>query len=187
MRKIGLFGGTFDPPHIGHLNIAKHVLTELSLDEIWFIPTYEPPHKQKASASPKQRLDMLKLLIDGYNDFHITTIEYDMKGKSYTIDTIKQIKNDFPTDQFYFIIGGDMVDYLPNWYKIDELMTLIEFVGIERKGFQINDESNITIVEMDEINVSSTEIRNQIKNNETPVGLTPEVLKYIRENKLYEH
>ncbi len=186
MRKIGLLGGTFDPPHIGHLKIAKHVYTQLSLDEIWFIPTYEPPHKLNAIASPKERLDMLKLLIDGYDYFFISTIEYEMKGKSYTIDTIKQFKKDFPTDQFYFIIGGDMVDYLPNWYKIDELMSLIKFVGIKRKGFEINDESNVAIIEMDLIDVSSTQIRKQLKNGESPSGLPENILNYIRENGLYE-
>lgn len=187
MKRIGLLGGTFDPPHIGHLNIAKHVFHKLSLDEVWFIPTYEPPHKRNAIASPKQRLDMLQLLIAGNDLFSISTIEYELKGKSYTIDTIKQFKKDYPNTQFYFIIGGDMIDYLPKWYKIDELLTLVEFVGIERKGFEVKNHPNVKLIEMDLIDVSSTDIREQIKNNQPPYGLPNDILKYIRENKLYEY
>ncbi|MGM8214180.1 nicotinate-nucleotide adenylyltransferase [Bacillaceae bacterium W0354] len=187
MKKIGLFGGTFDPPHIGHLQIAKTVLKEFDLNEIWFIPTYEPPHKQKADASPEQRLKMLQLLLNDDDRFSISTIEYDLKGRSYTIDTVKLLKRQFPNVEFYFIIGGDMIDYLPKWYKIDELKRLVQFVGVKREGYEVIDSPEVKMVDMELIPVSSTEIRKQLKNKQTPYGLPDEILHFIRENRLYEN
>lgn len=187
MKKVGLLGGTFDPPHLGHLTIAKTVYEKLNLDEIWFVPTYEPPHKRSAEASPKHRLEMLKLLIKDYDHFSVSTVEFELKGQSYTIDTVKHLKEKHPNNEFYFIIGGDMIDYLPNWYKIDELFKLIQFVGVKRKGYQINEHPHVLIVDMELVNISSTEIRNEIKNNHTPNGLPEHIVKYIRENHLYEN
>ncbi|GAA0457325.1 nicotinate-nucleotide adenylyltransferase [Alkalibacillus silvisoli] len=183
MKKIGLFGGTFDPPHIGHLSICHTVLDNLKLDEIWLIPTYQPPHKKGANETFTHRLNMLKRLTNA-NQIKVSTIESERKGLSYTIDTVRLLKEQFPQDEFYFIIGGDMVDFLPKWYAINELKKIIQFVGVARAGSHFSDESVIK-VEMEEVNISSTHIRNQIKAGEKPQGLPTRVFKYIKEHDLY--
>ncbi|PKR79059.1 nicotinic acid mononucleotide adenylyltransferase [Halalkalibacillus sediminis] len=186
MKKIGLFGGTFDPPHIGHIQLVKTVLESLELDEVWLIPTYTPPHKEGARADSQHRLNMLRLLIDGEDQLSISTIEYKREGKSYTLDTVKELKKLYPKNQFYFIIGGDMIDYLPKWHRIDELKQLIQFVGVQRKGYNNPNDQDVLIVEMPPIEVSSTDIRENIKLGRVPVGLPDSVREYIKENHLYE-
>src|SRR5699024_9121935 len=115
MKRIGILGGTFDPPHIGHLIIAEEVRIALDLTEVWFIPTYEPPHKDRASSSVEDRLNMLQRAIGEHPHFKIKTIEIERYGMTYTIDTMKTFKRMYPEDEFFFIIGADMVEYLPNW------------------------------------------------------------------------
>jgi nicotinate-nucleotide adenylyltransferase len=186
MKKVGLFGGTFDPPHIGHLKLSQAVLKTLELDEIWFIPTYQPPHKDGAQADPEDRLNMLNLMLDQYEDLKISTVEYELKGKSYTYNTVKHLFKHYPNTLFYFIIGGDMVEYLPNWHKIEDLQRLVQFVGVNRRGSENYNHRGVLMVEMDEVPVSSTKIRKAIQENREPEGLTDDVLHYIRENGLYE-
>src|SRR5690625_178954 len=118
MRKIGILGGTFDPPHLGHLIIAEQVRSALDLEEIWFMPSNEPPHKSRAKTNVNHRLAMLKLAIEDNDAFKVNTIELARKGKSYTIDTMKLLIKNHPHTEFYFIIGADMVEYLPHWAKI---------------------------------------------------------------------
>ncbi|MFD2637506.1 nicotinate-nucleotide adenylyltransferase [Piscibacillus salipiscarius] len=186
MKKVGLFGGTFDPPHKGHLKLSQTVLNTLNLDEIWFIPTFNPPHKKGAVATPEQRLTMLNKLLEDDQRLKVSTIEYELKGKSYTYETVKRLCKEYPNTMFYFIIGGDMVEYLPKWYKIEELKRLIQFVGVNRKGHHAVNQRGVLMVNMDEVPVSSSEIRKDIKEGRLPQGLTESVLHYIRENELYE-
>ncbi len=186
MKRIGLFGGTFDPPHIGHLEIGKTVLKSLELDAVWYIPTFEPPHKDAATATPHQRLEMLKILLEGQERLSISTIEYEREGLSYTIDTVQALLDDHPDTSFYFIIGGDMIAYLPNWHRVEELKQLIQFVGVRREGYSIDDEQGILKVNIPELPYSSTDIRKAISANQPVEGLTDGVYDYIRENKLYE-
>ncbi|MBR7553355.1 nicotinate-nucleotide adenylyltransferase [Allobacillus sp. GCM10007491] len=184
--KVGLFGGTFDPPHLGHYEIGKAVREKLELDEVWFIPTYEPPHKDNATASPNDRLRMLERLIAGEEGLYISTIEFNREGRSYTIDTVKALQKRHPEVQFYFIIGGDQIAYLPNWYKIEELKRLVQFVGVRRKGYSYDIPEQIQMVEIPDLPYSSTSIREGLKNNEPIEGLDEKVERYIRENHLYE-
>src|SRR5690625_1490138 len=118
MKKIGILGGTFDPPHLGHFIIADEVKYALQLDEVWFIPTNEPPHKHRAMSSNAHRLNMLMGVTKEIPYFKVKTIEYERIGKPYTIVTINELKTDRPGDDFYFIIGADMVEYLPHWHRI---------------------------------------------------------------------
>src|SRR5690625_3151410 len=123
MRRVGLLGGTFDPPHLGHLKIAEKVLYALALDEIWFIPTYDPPLKDRAATDSSHRKKMLERMLSGSDrPFCINDIELKRKDKSYTIHTVKQLKERYPEIEFYFIIGGDQVVNLDKWEKINELM-----------------------------------------------------------------
>lgn len=186
MKKVGLLGGTFDPPHIGHLLIAEETYTQLGLDEIWFIPSYEPPHKEVAMTDASDRIAMLKAAIADNDHFLLNTIEVDRLGKSYTFDTIKLLNEKYPDVTFYFIIGADMVEYLPKWYRIDELMKLIQFVGVKRPDYELKTNYPIIGLDIPVMNVSSTIVRNRIKMGQSIKYLvTPSVLRIIKELHLY--
>ena len=133
MRKIGIIGGTFDPPHYGHLLIANEVYHALNLEEVWFLPNQIPPHKQGRNiTSVESRLQMLELATEAEEHFSICLEELSRKGPSYTYDTMLQLTKKYPDVQFHFIIGGDMVEYLPKWYNIEALLDLVTFVGVAR-------------------------------------------------------
>ncbi|SET65481.1 nicotinate-nucleotide adenylyltransferase [Salinibacillus kushneri] len=186
MRKIGLLGGTFDPPHIGHLIIAEEIYAQLELDEVWFIPTYVPPHKETKTTDSFHRKEMVELSIKGNPHFRLETIELEREGISYTLDTMKALKTDYPNDTFYFIIGGDMVDYLPKWHKIEELVSLVQFVGVEREGYPLTSPYPIETVKVPIVEISSSEIRERLEAQK-PVyyWIKEEVFDYIREKGLY--
>lgn len=187
MKEIGILGGTFDPPHIGHLIIAEEVRRALALEEIWFIPSYEPPHKAEATINAKTRLNMLSLAIENNCSFKINPIEIQRKEKSYTIHTMEILTQQYPQTNFYFIIGADMVEYLPNWYKIDELIELVTFVGVEREGFSVKSSYPILTVKIPMINISSSMLRERLRKGESAQYLIPDkVYRYIKENRLYE-
>lgn len=186
MRKIGILGGTFNPPHLGHLIIAEHVRDELALEEIWFVPTYISPHKEKLNISVKHRLNMLRKAIEGNKYFFINEIEINRAGTSYTIDTITSLTKQYPNDEFYFIIGADMVEYLPNWKRIEELISLVTFVGVNRRHHSLSSRYPVKNVDVPLIDISSTEIRARIKQNKSIKYLVPNnVQQYIEENRLY--
>lgn len=188
MRKVGILGGTFDPIHHGHLIIADQVLTALSLDEVRFMPNASPPHKSKrTSTTNEQRLKMIELAIQNHPRFQTETIELMREGKSYTYDTMVLLKEREPDAEFYFIIGADMIDYLQQWNRIDELFDLVKFVGVNRPGYKGNTEYPIIRVEVPIIDVSSSLIREKIKNRESIRYLVPDaVLRFIKEHHLYE-
>ena len=135
MKKVGLLGGTFNPPHIGHLIMANEVKHALHLDEVRLMPTSIPPHKADPSdATPEQRLRMVELAVIGIPGLTASSFEVDRGGVSYTFDTMKALTEQEPDTNFHFIIGGDMIDMLHKWYKIDELMKIVTFVGVGRPG-----------------------------------------------------
>jgi nicotinate-nucleotide adenylyltransferase len=187
MKRVGIFGGTFDPPHFGHLLMANEVLTSLHLSEIWFMPNHIPPHKQKEQITDSfDRLKMLELAIDDHPQFKIQTIELERGGPSYTYETILQLKHLYKNYEFYFIIGADMVEYLPNWYKVDELVQIVTFVGVKRPGFSMQTPYPVIEVEVPEFGVSSSLIRKRIKEGKSIKYLVPERVKsYIEERMLY--
>ncbi|WP_105955933.1 nicotinate-nucleotide adenylyltransferase [Apilactobacillus quenuiae] len=187
-KKIGILGGTFNPIHNGHLFIAEQVRTKLNLDKILFMPDYIPPHIDKKSAvSSIHRVNMVDLAIHSNPHFSILMDEINREGKSYTYDTMNSLTNNQPDVDYYFIIGGDMVHYLPKWYRIDELTKMIKFVGIQRAEYNNNSQYNIIKLNVHKLDISSTLIRNSIKNGQSVRYLIPdEVLKYIKEHHIYE-
>ncbi|WP_373277916.1 nicotinate-nucleotide adenylyltransferase [Amphibacillus sediminis] len=184
--KIGLLGGTFDPPHIGHFVIAEEVYQQMELDEIWFIPSAEPPHKDRARVSAADRVAMLSAVIREQPHFKLNTLELDRKGKSYTIDTIKSLQQDFPEVTFYFIIGADMVEYLPKWHQIDQLLDLVKFVGVKRPEYQLETPYPIILLDIPGLDISSTMIRERLAQKRSVQYLVPKpVINVIRERGLY--
>ncbi|MDO6448187.1 nicotinate-nucleotide adenylyltransferase [Oceanobacillus profundus] len=188
MERIGILGGTFDPPHLGHLLIAEEVRLAMDLQEIWFIPTYTPPHKTASKTSAQDRIQMLHLATKSNPHFKVNTIEIERTGKSYTVDTMKELQKLHPEKEFYFIIGADMVEYLPNWHKVDELFSLVRFVGVKRSGYQLVTEYPITEIDIPMIDISSSMLRNWLRRKRSVHYIVPEpVISYIKEKDLYEY
>ncbi|WP_181219789.1 nicotinate-nucleotide adenylyltransferase [Bacillus subtilis] len=188
MKKIGIFGGTFDPPHNGHLLMANEVLYQAGLDEIWFMPNQIPPHKQNEDYTDSfHRVEMLKLAIQSNPSFKLVLVEMEREGPSYTFDTVSLLKQRYPNDQLFFIIGADMIEYLPKWYKLDELLNLIQFIGVKRPGFHVETPYPLLFADVPEFEVSSTMIRERFKSKKPTDYLIPDkVKKYVEENGLYE-
>lgn len=186
-KRVGIYGGTFNPPHLQHLLNAEQVCDELSLDEIWFLPDNIPPHiDEKKAISPFHRIEMVRLAIEGNPKFQLDLTDINRGGVSYTYDTVKIIKEANPDIDFYFIIGGDMVEYLPKWYKIDELVNMIKFVGVARPGYEKKSNYPIIWVSTTLSEINSTDIRNRVKSHKTVRYLIPEkVEKYIKKEGLY--
>ncbi|WP_339250675.1 nicotinate-nucleotide adenylyltransferase [Sporosarcina sp. FSL W8-0480] len=187
MKKIGLLGGTFNPPHIGHLIIANEVKHALGLDEVRLMPTAIPPHKSNPTdATPEQRLRMVELAVEGTHGLSVSAFEVELGGVSYTYETIKLLKEHEPESDFYFIIGGDMIDMLPKWYKIDELVKIVHFVGVGRPGTSGKSDYPIRMVHIPEIELSSTLIRERVEAKGTIRFLVPEKVEdFIRLEGLY--
>ncbi len=187
MKKVGILGGTFNPPHVGHLLIANEVLDSLQLDEIWFMPNHEPPHKKKPeSVGDVERLQMLELATQDHSAFRIQPIELQREGPSYTVDTMKMINETYPAHQFFFIIGADMIEYLPRWHKIDELVKLVQFVGVRRPSYSHETDYPVLYIDVPAIDISSSMIRDRLKNGKTVRYLLPDrVIAYIEENHIY--
>ncbi len=188
MNKVGIIGGTFDPPHLGHLLIANDVRQKLALDEIWFMPNHIPPHKQGADITPTEiRVEMLKAAVESNASFRVETIELDREGPSYTYDTMVLLRERNPNTSFYFIIGADMVEYLPKWYNIEKLLEIVTFVGVKRPGYSFASVYHVLEVETPQLSISSTMIRKRVREGWTSQYLVPERVKEIIEEKhLYE-
>lgn len=187
MSKIGIFGGTFNPPHIGHLIMANEVLQALNLDEVRFMPNAIPPHKaQQSDATSAQRLHLTELAIEGNRQFIIEPYEIKQGGISYSYDTLAALTKREPEHDFYFIIGGDQVDSLHTWYRIEDLLKLVTFVGVNRPGNKGMTSLPVLHVEAPLIDLSSTLIRQRLINNQAVTYLIPkQVERYIREEGLY--
>ncbi|KRN34245.1 nicotinate-nucleotide adenylyltransferase [Liquorilactobacillus mali] len=186
-KRVGILGGTFNPPHTGHLIIAEQVTSQLDLDEMLFMPDALPPHvDHKDTIAAEDRRKMVELSIAENPLFGLETAELERGGISYTFDTIVELKRKHPDYEYYFVIGGDMVDYLPKWYRIDELVKLVHFVGVARTGFPKESKYPVMWVDVPLIEISSTQIRWNIQHNCSIKYLVPkDVEHYIKEEGLY--
>ncbi|MDD5108279.1 MAG: nicotinate-nucleotide adenylyltransferase [Candidatus Omnitrophica bacterium] len=187
--KIGILGGTFNPVHIGHLILAEEVREKLGLGRIIFIPTALPPHKDNVDIAPApDRLKMLKLAIKGNKFFGFSDIEIKRKGRSYTIDTLKELKNKFIQDELYFIIGSDLLKYLNEWKDLNEINKMVKFVAATRPGYPLEQiPSYIQKLAIRAVDVSGFEVRQCIKENKSFRYLVPDkVFDFINKRKLYK-
>ena len=178
--KIGLLGGSFNPIHNGHIKIAKAVLEKTDLDKIWFVPSGNHPLKPNKELKPVEtRIAFIEKAIEHYANFSICTLDANSSKPSYTTQLISSLKKSNPDDQFYFIAGFDIVEELPLWHEYRWLLDNLNFLIINRPNI---DKSNwdkldyldkLTFIEMEPIDISSSEIRRKIANNETISGLVP--------------
>ncbi len=193
MSKIGIFGGAFSPVHQGHIALAKAAFKELKLNEMLIIPTSESPHKT-GSIDFSHRMEMCNIAFGGIKGFSVSDIEKKLGGKSYTINTVRALKEIYPKNtEFYLIIGGDMLFYFEHWYRYEALLKECHVVAAARENDSYadlyeyaNELGRVKVLNLPVIEVSSSDIRDRIKNGRDTDGLvTPEVLEYINSRGLY--
>ncbi len=187
-KQVGILGGNFNPVHNAHLVVADQVRQQLGLDKVLLMPEYEPPHvDKKETIDERHRLKMLELAIEGIEGLEIETIELERKGISYTFDTMKLLNERDPDTDYYLIIGADMVDYLPKWYRIDELVEIVQFVGVQRPRYKAGTSYPVIWVDVPLMDISSSMVRDFISQGRTPNFMLPKlVLDYIKKEGLYQ-
>lgn len=186
-KRVGIYGGTFNPIHNAHLLVADQAGKALCLDRVLFMPDYQPPHvDHKGAISAADRVKMIRLAIADNSFFGLELDEVNRKGVSYTYDTIKRLKKKHPDTDYYFIIGGDMVDYLPKWHKIDELVKMVQFVGVRRPKANNFSKYPVIWVDVPQVDFSSTDIRKRVAKGRSIRYMVPSAVEdYIEEHHLY--
>lgn len=191
--KIGVFGGTFNPPHNGHIRLAKAAADELKLDKLLVIPSCIPPHKIAAKlADGQERLEMCRLAFGCDPRFEVSPMELERGSRSYTVETLRELKALYPDSELYFIVGSDMLESFDKWYLWQEILSLSVLCAASREEGYSPDLSRfgklaerIKIITLDPLEVSSTQIRNST-GEVSPELLDPKVAAYIREHGLYD-
>jgi nicotinate-nucleotide adenylyltransferase len=188
LKKIGILGGTFNPIHKGHLTLARDALKQFDLDRVFFIPCARPPHKRPDRlASARHRIGMLKAVLRDDPRFVVSDIEIKRGGISYSIDTVRRLKRLHPKAKVYFIIGGDSVDELKSWKRIDEIRKLCAFVAMGRPGFRVRSSSKVKMFKGHLMDISSSEIRKRVAEGRRIRHLVPEAVeRYIIDRRLYQ-
>jgi nicotinate-nucleotide adenylyltransferase len=214
-ERMGLFGGTFDPIHLGHLRAAREVLERCRLDRILFVPSFIPPHKERKGMAPaRDRLRMVELACAGEPRFAASSIEVDAGGKSYSVLTLERIRGLYPGARVFFILGIDAFLEIGTWREHERVLDESLFIVMTRPGARLEDAAAVVgeslrsriraIIEgenVDEVlagdhrifllpiralDVSSTEVRRQVRAGETLAGLVPDAVgNYIRSRGLY--
>ena len=197
--RTGIMGGTFNPPHYGHLYAAEHVRDALGLDKVLFIPTNLPPHKKMpaGSANTEQRCEMVQLMLDGCDWAEMSMIEIERGGSSYTVDTLRALKQTNRYGDLFLIMGTDMLMMLDyGWRDPEEICRLCtlavvarapgEQAGLQQKAQQLREkyQADIRLVDSPVVEISSTQIRHGQSLREM---LPPAVYQYIEQNRLYIH
>lgn len=187
--KIGILGGTFNPIHYGHLILGEQVLGQLGLDRVIFVPSFIPPHKKNdAVVEAAHRLRMVRLAVGRNAHFAVSDIEIRRRGKSYTVDTLRQICRKYREAELFFICGSDLVSELPTWKNLDEILRMAKFVLAKRPGFgkRLSGKSFLKI-DVAQVDISSSLIRDLIHRGNSIRYLTPEgVVEYIEKHGLYK-
>ena len=198
--RIGLLGGTFDPIHFGHLTIAENAYDQYELDELWFMPSPDPPHKLTKEKSPYDvRFEMTKIAVGSRDGFIVSDYELKLEQPSYTAKTLESLHKDYPDDDFFFIIGEDSLDKIETWYEpakvlsqaailvagrieTDDIKTVEEQIRYLTRKY----DARIYQIVCDYVDISSTEIRNRVNAGLSISDLVPaEVEEYIWKEKLY--
>jgi nicotinate-nucleotide adenylyltransferase len=202
MQRIGIFGGTFDPVHLGHLIIAEQCREQGRLDEVWFVPAARPPHKQDRSRTPfAQRVEMLRLATAGQPTFHIEELEADRPGPSYTADTLAECHRRRPGAEWELILGSDSLRDLSRWYEPARIVEMAGLLVWERPGAPVPSQAELhaglrlpdamrlrcQVLSEPLIGISSSDLRRRVAGGQTIRYLVPRAVEcYIHEKHLYE-
>lgn len=190
--RICLFGGTFDPPHIGHLLVAQTVCEAEDFDKILFIPAFQPPHKRDITPVD-ERISMLELAVEGNPNFEISDVELKRKGISYTIDTVKAIKTEMSlkNNEIFYLIGSDSLLEFQHWKEPEGILNECQVIVAIRPGFRPSDIPSwilqrIQFANIPRFEISSTNIRHRwVENKTIRYMVTLPVWEYIEKNNLY--
>lgn len=197
--KTGIYGGSFNPVHKGHIHLAQAVMDELGLDRIFFVPSKISPHRSSEEyASGDDRAEMLRLAFGGDERFSVSTYELDTDRVSYSIYTVEHFRELYPDDELYLLVGSDMLMCFDKWYRFEDILANVTLAavsrengdlgGLERKAAQLSEYGRIIVCKALAFEVSSTEIRKKIvKNENLTCYLHENVVQYIRYKHLYEN
>ncbi|WP_127120087.1 nicotinate-nucleotide adenylyltransferase [Thiomicrospira sp. S5] len=205
-RLIGINGGTFDPIHFGHLRPALEVLTALHLDEMRFIPAYQPVHRDSPSATAQQRCDMVRLAIQSQPKFQLDTIEIDRGGPSYMVDTLRALKQQMPSATLVLMMGTDAFAKFDSWHDWQGILALANIVVTHRPGEPLPSDGGVEAIlqnhwverlteghgqiidlPITQLDLSATALRDYLKKGEPVDYLMPQsVADYIRQHQLYQ-
>ena len=199
--RVGVFGGTFDPVHVGHLILAEQCRDQAKLELVLFVPAWLPPHKQQRPLTPfAQRVEMLMLATAGHAPFRIEEMEKERSGPSYTVDTLTQLQQQRPGDELCFIIGSDSLHDLPGWYEPRRVLEMATLLVVARAGFSVFSAQELKkslhlgddfqlhyqIVEAPLITISSRALRAKIAEGRSVRYMVPRAVEaYIQEKGLY--
>ncbi len=195
--RIGIFGGSFNPPHNGHLHLAESMYKALSLDEVWLVPARVPPHKSVAAYAPDaDRLAMCRLIAEDYPWMRVRDDELRRETVSYSYYTVKQFTEEHPEDQFFFLVGGDMLRTFTQWHRWQEILQLTALAGVAREHDEyaaleesaafLRQYGEIHLLNVESYPLSSTKLRERIGKNEDCSCYLPEkIVQYIKMTKLY--
>ncbi|MFZ3101994.1 MAG: nicotinate-nucleotide adenylyltransferase [Desulfitobacteriaceae bacterium] len=200
MDRLGIMGGTFDPIHYGHLVAAEMARSEFALSKVLFIPSGSPPHKELAKVSSASlRHEMVSRAIADNNFFEVSKIELERQGPSYTIDTLRSLRETLAGYELFFITGADALREVFNWRQAGEIFTLTQLIGATRPGFDVKGfletalleyseiQGRIHLLEVPALAISSTDIRQRVAGGRSIRYLLPEPVRlFIQETNLYK-
>jgi nicotinate-nucleotide adenylyltransferase len=190
-KRIGVMGGTFDPIHHGHLVAASEVSSRFDLDEVIFVPTGEPWQKTGRTVSSAEDRYLMTVVATASNPrFSVDRVDIDRSGSTYTVDTLRELRQRYPCAQLYFITGADALAQILSWHDAAELFELAHFVGVTRPGYELADEhlpeGSVSLVEVPALAISSTECRDRVRKGRPVWYLVPDgVVQYITKRCLY--
>jgi nicotinate-nucleotide adenylyltransferase len=185
---IGLFGGSFDPVHHGHLIVAQVAAERLALDSLRFLPAREQPFKQgRHGTSPEHRAKMLSLAVSKAPGFAVERIELDRPGPSYTVDTLEELHRREPQEKFVLLLGADAATDLPTWHEAERIPELARVVAFARPGSRLPTSAFVSqVIEVPAIDISATEVRRRISGGQSIRYWVPDVVaEYIARHRLY--
>ncbi len=200
--RIGIFGGSFDPIHLGHLILAEQCREQAKLDQVLFVPNAQNPLKPDgASAMDRQRCEMIEFAIAGHESFYLSKVEIERGGVSYTVDTLQEIADNQPDDELFFLMGGDSLDSFDKWHKPEQILKLASPLIVNRPGADPIDLSKLAaftepdrlksfeslLVESPMIEISSSDLRQRIGAGKSGRYQLPRAVeKFIQTQKLYK-
>ena len=188
VMRVGILGGTFDPIHIGHLIAASSVYEALNLDSVVFIPAGDPWQKRDRDLSPgHQRLEMVKLATENDDRFQVSDVEIVRSGPTYAVDTVREWKRLNPSDELFWIVGSDALSGIPNWHECEAFVSEVTIVAVNRVGQNDSVPFDFVSVDMPEVRISATELRDRFTNGLDTQYLVPKnVSQYISDQGLYQ-
>jgi nicotinate-nucleotide adenylyltransferase len=189
-RRVGVFGGTFDPIHLGHLAAARAAAEALALDLVVFVPAGDPYHRDEPQAKGADRLAMLEAAVQDDPLFRVSRVDLDRPGPTYTVDTLRDLQREFPDARLVLLLGSDALTALPTWRAPEEILTLAEVAGFARPGEALlapGMDADVTLLPMEPLPISATLVRGAIARGEALDALVPKsVIAVIADRRLYE-